>query len=98
MSFYGMTPEAVMGIPIRLFWFMSRQIERIQAQRDLRALTVGVCSQGGSEAAQECRERLVLEIGEVYVIDDNQQETESPLNAVRDEAGFAELKALAALL
>lgn len=77
-----------MALPIKTFWLMNSSIERISAQKDLRSLTVAVCGQG-SEAAQEYRQRLILEVGTIVKLDSN------PMNAVRDEAGFAELKKLA---
>lgn len=77
-----------MDLPIKTFWLMSNNIERISAQRDLRSLTVAVCGQGG-EAAHEYRQRLILEVGKIVKLDSN------PMNAVRDEAGFEELKKLA---
>ncbi len=88
MHFYNQSYGEVMKLPIKAFWLMSSNIERIQAQKDMRTLTVAVCGQGG-EAAQSHRERLNVEVGSIVKLDDN------PMNAFRDEAGFAELRALA---
>jgi len=77
-----------MGLPIKTFWMLNNNIERVQAQKDMRALTVAVCSQG-SEAAQSHRETLVIEVGTIVKLDEN------PLKAVRDEVGFQALRDLA---
>lgn len=87
MHFYSQSYRQVMDLPIKTFWLMSNNIERISAQQDLRSLTVAVCGQGG-EAAHEHRQRLILEVGTIVKLDSN------PMNAVRDEAGFEELKKL----
>lgn len=78
-----------MGTPIKTFWLLNGNIDRISAQGDIRRLTVAACSQGG-EAATAHRERLVLEIGTVVKL-----EVDPIRDAVRDEAGFAELRNMA---
>lgn len=83
-----------MKLPIKTFWLMSANIDRILAQKDMRALTVAVCGQGG-EAAKDHRKQLVLEIGSV-VKTDELSATKALMNAERDESGFAELKIMAA--
>lgn len=80
----------VMGVPVRTFWFMNAQIDRIQAQKDMRSLTVAVCGQGGGEAAQSFRERLVIEAGEVVKL-----KFDPIREAVRDEEGFSALREMA---
>lgn len=79
-----------MEVPVRTFWFMNAQIDRIQAQKDMRSLTVAVCGQGGGEAAQNFRERLVIEAGEVAKL-----KFDPIREAVRDEEGFSALREMA---
>lgn len=79
-----------MEVPVRTFWFMNAQIDRIQAQKDMRSLTVAVCGQGGGEAAQSFRERLVIEAGEVVKL-----KFDPIREAVRDEEGFSALREMA---
>lgn len=83
-----------MALPMRTFWFMSNSIERILAQKDMRALTVAVCGQS-SEAAIDHREKLVLELGPVV---EQEAEPFDPMNAERDQAGVDELKAMGAIM
>lgn len=85
-----MSYEEVMGMPIRTFWFMNTNIERIQAQKDMRSLTVAVCGQGGGEAAQEFRQRLVIEAGTAVKL-----RFDPIREAVRDEEGFSALRDMA---
>lgn len=88
-----MSYTEVMSLPIKTFWLMSSSVDRIMAQKDIRALTVAVLSQGG-DAAKDHRERLVLEVGTV-VKQDSDPGRQAMREAVRDEEGFAELKAMA---
>jgi hypothetical protein len=80
----------VMELPIDAFWLMNRNIGRIQATEDVRSLEVAISAQSG-EGFKSQRERLIAETGVVFkgaqVYDDE-----------RDQAGFEELKALAALM
>ena len=77
-------------MPVRTFWFMNSNIDRIQAQKDMRSLTVAVCGQGGGEAAQEFRQRLVIEAGTVVKL-----KFDPIREAVRDEEGFSALREMA---
>lgn len=85
-----MSYEEVMAIPVRTFWFMNSNIDRIQAQKDMRSLTVAVCGQGGGEAAQTFRDRLVIEAGTVVKL-----KFDPIREAVRDEEGFSALRDIA---
>lgn len=90
MHFYSMSYEEMLALPIKMFWFMNASIDRINAQQDVRALSVAVGGQSG-EMATGHREQLVLEIGTVVtVIDDPIKAASSEF----DKAGLAELKAM----
>lgn len=58
------------------------------AQLDMRALTVAAASQSG-EGAKQYSEKLILDMGEVYVMNDYY---DAPPVSKRDEAGFQALK------
>ena len=75
-----------MGLPIKTFWLMNSNIDRIEAQLDVRTLMVGISSQG-AESATEHRDRLIVEIGTTVVMEDSHI-----YDAPRDEAGFEELR------
>lgn len=88
MHFYSIGYDELMRLPIRTFWFINQSIDRIQAQKDMRSLSVAVCGQGGGAAAQEYRQRLVIEQGEVFKL------KHDPMIAERDEEGFQALKSM----
>jgi len=79
----------LLEVPIKTFWMLSQNIERILAQKDMRALTVAVSGQG-SEAAQSHRQNLIKEVGTIakLVVDPMR-------DAMRDEVGFAQLREMA---
>lgn len=85
--FYSMAYREVLEMPIRAFWLMSGNVRRLRAHSDVRSLMVASAAQS-PEGIDEVRERLVLEIGEVA--------KEPPTSVERDEAGFEELRAMAA--
>lgn len=69
-----------MKMPVRRFWLMNRNINRIQAENDVRMVTVMNAAQS-QEGAKEYRESLIEEMGDV-----------ARAEAVRDEAGVDRLK------
>lgn len=52
-------------MPIRCFWELSKNINRITAQDDMRKLSIS-CYCQDSEAATKYRERLEIEMGTVF--------------------------------
>jgi len=92
--FYSMGFDAVMRLPLKTFWLMSTNIDRIEARNDMRAVTVAQMAQATPEGVQQFREALVIEAGEIVKMDGQALEND-PRNAKRDEAGFADLKRMA---
>lgn len=87
-----MSYEEVMRLPVKAFWFLNATIDRIQAQKDMRALTVAACSQADKEAKQSYRERLIVEVGTIVKLRfDPIRDAEHE----RDTKGIAELRELA---
>lgn len=84
MSFYHQDYMTLMQMPMKTFWLLSQNIERVAATQDLRSLSVALAGQGG-EHTKEFQERLILEMGTCVV-------EETATAEVRDEAGFQELK------
>ena len=77
-----------MRLPIRTFWLLNSNIERISAQGDLRQLSLVLNSQAQrQEDLNRFRDTLVLELDEPWKFD--------PLDAQRDEKGFEKLRAMA---
>lgn len=52
-------------MPIRCFWELSRNINRITAQDDMRKLSISMYCQD-SDAALKYRERLEIEMGTIF--------------------------------
>jgi len=51
-------------MPLRAFWLLSNQIHRVQAESDLRALSVASYAQS-SDGIKELRDHLNREMGQV---------------------------------
>lgn len=76
---------------MKMFWLLNNNIDKIEAQQARRSLSVALC--GGMNATGEMvtqlLESLIAETGEVIKMSSN------PIaNAIRDEDGFSELKAM----
>jgi hypothetical protein len=91
MGYYGMGFDAIRALPLKTFWAMNRNIDRIEARDDQRRLTLSMVSQGTPENVATLRQALVLEAGTIVRMDDEV----NPMLARRDEDGFAELKRMA---
>lgn len=77
-------------MPIRCFWALAENINRIQAQDDIRQLSLLACAQS-SEHAISYREKLVIEMGKVLEF----AHTEESIRATQkfDRDGLNRLKA-----
>jgi hypothetical protein len=84
--------EQVLRLPIKTFWLMADNIDRVEARKDMRALTVAQVSQATPEGVQQLREALVIEAGTIVKLDET---PEDPRNAKRDDDAIAVLKQLA---
>lgn len=91
-NYYAMGYEAVLRLPLKTFWMMHKNIDRIEAKRDMRAMSVAMVSQATPDSARAFREALVLEAGTIIKMSGP---AENPLEAKRDESGFADLKRMA---
>jgi len=65
-----MNPVQLLNLPIRLFWCLSRHVDRIRADNDLRLLdlyliTVGAAMGGGKEALDGYRAALMEQRGTI---------------------------------
>ena len=66
---FALDPAALLEMPIRLFWSMSRHIDRLRAEQDLRDLNVALCAavtaQGDQQFLNELRGSLIEQMGTV---------------------------------
>lgn len=51
---------------LRVFWFLNKQISRLQSEEDKRMLLVNAASQSG-EIAKDLQVKLATEMGQVIV-------------------------------
>lgn len=81
-----------MRMPLRTFWLLSNNVERIQAQIDLRTMNLRLRTGMGatSESVGQMHEALIAETGEIV-----KTSAKALLNAPRDQEGFEKLKAMA---
>lgn len=63
MRYYGQSLEQVYDTSIVAFWFLLNQISRIQAETDLRTLSVHVAIAGGADGVKNRQEELIKELG-----------------------------------
>ena len=80
MRAYGQGYWEVMDLPIKTFWCLNRQVNRLRAEEDLRALRIGNVSQSGEESVK-LRDDLVREL-----------ETPAIVEKKFDDAKFQELQ------
>jgi len=53
----------VRDLPIKAFWLMNSMINRVMAEKDLRALTVAEAVAVAGEHGEQVKEKLVQEMG-----------------------------------
>ena len=84
-----------MALPLRAFWLLSGNIDRIMAQKDMRAMSVAMVAQSTGEGVQAFRSQLVVEAGIIVKLEGiGVNVTENPLDAQPDEGAFALLQGM----
>jgi len=53
-------------MPIRRFWFLNNQIDRLRAEQEIRQLQILACAQS-SEGFKSSYDHLSTQMGQVYV-------------------------------
>ncbi|EAU0361798.1 hypothetical protein C5952_03270 [Cronobacter sakazakii] len=64
-----MSPMELLGIPLTMFWMLSRNIDRLRAEEDIRNLQVARAAQADGEGVKAFMEGLQLRIGRPVVTD-----------------------------
>ncbi len=83
--FYHMTYQEVMEMPISGFWMYAKQMDRIRAEEELRAIKVGAAA-SSPEFAKHYGQQLTEDLGEFVT---------APKPEIDHAAGVAKLKRLA---
>jgi hypothetical protein len=66
MREYGMAFDAVLDLPLKRFWFLVNQVDRLRAEQDLRHIQLLGSAEDG-EMRQVAMDNLKTELGKVYV-------------------------------
>ncbi len=77
-------------MPVRIFWVLNSEIERVRSEEDLRSYQVANRASAG-EGAKEYVDALRGNLKNVFVVEDEGMDE-------RDEAGIQELKRLAQVM
>ena len=64
-----MSPLELLNVPLTMFWMLSRNIDRLRAEEDVRNLQVARASKADGEAVKAFMEGLQLRIGRPVVTD-----------------------------
>lgn len=64
-----MSPLELLGVPLTMFWMLSRNIDRLRAEEDVRNLQVARAAQADGEGVKAFMEGLQLMIGRPVVTD-----------------------------
>ena len=64
-----MSPLELLGVPLTMFWMLSRNIDRLRAAEDVRNLQVARAAQADGEGVKAFMEGLQLRIGRPVVTD-----------------------------
>lgn len=86
MHFYAITYEGLLRLPMCTFWALARNIERIRAECDIRAMQVIQNAVSPGKNTKSYIESLKSSIGNIVEIE--------YANMGFDKAGFNHLKAL----
>ncbi len=91
IRFYGLSFEEVMALPIKTFWLLEANADRLKAHEDKRQLHIASISAMDGKRVGEISKILDIEVGQPPI----KTKFDPVRTAVRDEAGVANLKALA---
>ena len=84
LHFYGgLGYRELLSLPIKTFWRLHANVNRIRAEADIRSFMVSTASQ--STEGAKFRDNLIVEMGEIT-------KTDPIAGAIRDEEGVARLK------
>lgn len=97
MRFYHLTHKETLKLPLKTFWLLNQNVDRIMAHDEIRFVAASAASQA-ENGGVEHRKRLAQELGTVFKKATPKIETTNVMelpNAERDEGGVAELKMMA---
>lgn len=66
-----MSRQEVLALPVRTFWFLNEQIDRIAAEEALRGIDLALAGNMNAEGLKELMQRLKRQMGLVMKIDES---------------------------
>lgn len=94
-----MSLDDILNLPLKRFWFLANQVDRIRAEEDMRQLQLLACAQS-SEGFESAVESLRTQMGQIYVWKPEPATLEFQIDATTgsdptfDRAGLQRLRAL----
>ena len=95
MRFYGLDDRHLLKMPLRRFWLLNKNIDRLRAEEDHRQITL-LLSAASGEHASKLMGRLEKQVGTVVEFDQGKAAL-TQANAERDRDGLMALKGMGRL-
>ena len=96
MREFAIPYDALLKTPIKRFWFLNRQVDRLRAEDDLRRMKVLVAV-NSNESFQQALDGFTKQMGTIAVFEEKTRELvndpETGLDPEFDRAGLHALKA-----
>lgn len=89
---YKMNPVEILKLPVKTFWLLHKNIDRINAEQDIRTATI-LCNVQSSEGVQDLFKSLNKQLGKVVVFNEEKLALHEA-NQERDRIGLMELKSI----
>jgi DNA recombination-dependent growth factor C len=89
MHFYAMSDREILSMPLKRFWMLSKNVDRIAAEFDYRNAIVAI-SAGSSEGVESLMTNLKKQMGSIVEID----EAKMALSETYDRDGLLSLRGL----
>lgn len=96
IAFYGLGFQETLDLPVAAFWLFYNNIDRIQAERDVRTATIATHVTTG-EGYEALGEALGKAIGDTFVFEE-EPEPEAPQVEAYDRDGLLALKGLGKMM
>lgn len=97
MRFYAISFDDLLRAPLKRFWFLLRQIDRLHAEDDLRMIRAAA-SASSSESYEAASKHLTEQLGDVFVFEEVKKIVIDPKTGLDPEFDRAGLHALKAAL
>jgi len=94
MHNYTMGFREVLSLPVKTFWMLHKNVDRIHAENDQRQILVVLNAFNGGDGLTNLLEQFRKRIGKIVETDEPEEENSAPK---LDETGLMQLKGLGSL-